>query len=115
MGYVDDRPIDDASQALPSTVVVKFRGGVDLPYSDAANAQVRRSNRRGWQQLDRRFAGLTLRPFFAEAREDRLRNLSATANRTRRQSQVELTSYFAIDMPGRHGRRRRRRSHQGHA
>ena len=99
MGYVDDRPIEDAAQGLPSTVVVKFRGGTDLPYTDAANAQVRRSNRRGWQQIDRRFAGLTLRPFFAEAKEDRLRNLSATANRARRQSQVDLTSYFAIDIP----------------
>ena len=99
MGYVYDRPIDDDSQGVLSTVVVKFRGGTDLPYSDAANAQIRRTNRRAWQQIDRRFAGLILRPFFAEGSERRLRNLSATANRIRREAQVDLTSYFAIDIP----------------
>src|SRR5687768_3340358 len=102
MGYVDDRPIgESASQPGTGQVVVKFREGTDLPYTGEANAQARRTNRREWTALDRRFSGLTLRPYFATIPEDRLRSLSAAADRgQQRRAQSSLMSYFAIDCPG---------------
>jgi hypothetical protein len=54
-------------------VVVKFRPDTRLPYSQDAEAEFARQNRREWTELTSRFQGVRLSPYFSTVEESTLR------------------------------------------
>ena len=84
--------------AVPRRVVVKFRGGVDLPYSRQAAERLRARPGAKFQELAAAFPGVELEPYFSNLGEPALRNMEKAAPPPGA-APAALTSYFAVVCP----------------
>lgn len=79
-------------------VIVKFKSEATLPYSMAAHAEHARMHAEAWGDLAARYAGVSLRPYFAMVGDSVFRRLQRRASAAR-WKQLGLKSYFAVSVP----------------
>ena len=72
-------PLPPPPAAAPRRVVVKFKGGVDLPYTKQAAARLRAQPGAKFQELVDAFPGVELEPYFSTVCEQALRNMEKAA------------------------------------
>jgi len=82
-------------------VVVKFRPDTRLPYSQDAEAEFARQNRREWTELTSRFQGVRLSPYFSTVEESTLREFLSRTPRVQgvRSNANNFISYYVVHVP----------------
>ena len=81
-----------------SRVIVKFVHGLQLPQTEAAEAQHAAAHGAAWQTLQSKFPGVTLKPFFTMIDAAKLESIERRAAAASIES-PQLASYFAIVVP----------------
>lgn len=81
-------------------VIVKFRDSVQLPYEGDLEKYLDEWKIGPWRQLTAQFPGLTIRPLFNSVKPERLRQLTAEAEkRDGTYKAPNFLSYFVVDCP----------------
>ena len=93
-------PVQPLSSDYKCRVVVKFKPDIQLPYSGAINEVLEQRLGSAWVELNSRFHGLRLAPYFSTIEEGQLRQFAlGEAPGTTAKSQTSFLQYYAIECP----------------
>jgi hypothetical protein len=86
---------------LKRRVVVKFKSGVQLPYSTEAADEIARQNESEWNTLTSAFAGVTLTPYFSTLNDSPVKNLAEPKPGIKSAAgSPDFSLYYAVECPG---------------
>jgi subtilisin family serine protease len=99
---IKNQPLE--AEELPADfkrrVVVKFKPGVDLPYSPEAADVIARQYGGDGGGPNTAFEGVTIAPYFPTLNESEIKNLARRAPRVRSAASApDLTLYYAVECP----------------
>jgi len=95
---IGDDIVHNAFVLQVARVIVKFVPGLQLPQTEAAEAQHAAGHGAAWQTLQAKFPGVTLQPFFTMIDAAKLESIERRAAAASIPS-PQLASYFAILVP----------------